>query len=109
MLIQMSLRANGHDHEFLEIDGVIGMRATIDDVHHRDRQNTRRGATDITVERQSARIRSRLCNSQRHAENGIGTQSGLIGRAIKRDHRLVADDEPEHAARRHAAAERHAV
>ncbi len=29
-----SRRADGHGHEFLEIDGTVGMRAAIEDVHH---------------------------------------------------------------------------
>ena len=28
--------ANGHDHKFLEVDAVIGMRTPIQDVHHGD-------------------------------------------------------------------------
>ena len=32
-------RALGHDHEFLKIDWRIGMRATVQDVHHRHGQH----------------------------------------------------------------------
>ena len=39
-----------HDHEFLEIDRRIGMRAAIQDVHHRHRQNPGVGATQIAKE-----------------------------------------------------------
>jgi hypothetical protein len=31
--------ADRHDHEFLDVDRVVGMRAAIDDVHHRHRQD----------------------------------------------------------------------
>ena len=31
-------RADRHDHEFLEIDRIVGMHAAVDDVHHRHRQ-----------------------------------------------------------------------
>ena len=35
-------RADRHDHEFLEVDRIVGMHAAIDDVHHRHRQHARR-------------------------------------------------------------------
>ena len=35
-------RAHRHDHEFLDVDGVVGMRAAVDDVHHRHGQQVRR-------------------------------------------------------------------
>src|SRR3954469_21639646 len=31
-------RAGGDDHELLEVDRVVGVRAAVDDVHHRHRQ-----------------------------------------------------------------------
>ena len=43
-------RISRHDHEFLEIDGCIGMCARIQNVHHRHRQNLGLGATEITKE-----------------------------------------------------------
>ena len=51
--------AHRHDHEFLEIDRVVGMHAAIDDVHHRHRQEPRRGAADIAIERQAVGVRPR--------------------------------------------------
>ena len=32
-------RADGQDHEFLNVDAVVGVRAAVDDVHHRQRQH----------------------------------------------------------------------
>ena len=34
-------RADRRDHEFLEVDRIVGMRAAIEDVHHRHRQQRR--------------------------------------------------------------------
>jgi hypothetical protein len=31
-------RADRHDHEFLDVDRIVGMGAAVDDVHHRHRQ-----------------------------------------------------------------------
>ena len=52
-------RADRHDHEFLEVDRVVGMLAAVDDVHHRHRQDMRRDAADIAIERQAARVAPR--------------------------------------------------
>jgi len=55
--------AHRHDHEFLEVDGVVGMFAAIDDVHHRHRQDMGRDAADIAIERQTARIAAALATA----------------------------------------------
>ena len=36
-------QADRQDHEFLQVDVVVGMRAAVDDVHHRHRQRAPRG------------------------------------------------------------------
>ena len=37
-------RAHRHDHEFLDVDGIVRMRAAVDDIHHRHGQQVRIGA-----------------------------------------------------------------
>ena len=81
--------ADGHDHEFLEVDGIVGMGAAIDDVHHRRRQNARLRAADIAIERQGGRVGGGLGDGERHAENGVGAEPRLVERAVEFDHRLV--------------------
>ena len=81
--------AERHDHEFLEVDRVVGMHAAIDDVHHRHRQKPRRGAADIAVERQVVGDRRRLGDGERDAEDGVGAEPALVRRAVERDHGLV--------------------
>ena len=87
-----AVRAHRHHHEFLEIDGVIGMRTTIDDVHHRHRQGAGRGAADIAVKRQAGSISGGLGDGQRNPQNGIGAELCLVGRAVQLDHRLIDGD-----------------
>ena len=65
------------------------MDAAVEDVHHRHRQNPRLRAADIAEQRQAADIRRGFGDRQRNAENGIGAESRLVGRAVERDHRLV--------------------
>ena len=64
-------RAERHDHEFLEVDGVVGVDPAVDDVHHRHRQNARRGSPDIAIERQAGRLGGRLRDSEGHAEDCV--------------------------------------
>ena len=49
--------ADRHDHEFLEVDRIVGVHAAVDDVHHRHRQHVRVRPADIAIERQAARVR----------------------------------------------------
>ena len=81
--------AYGHDHEFLEIDRIVGMHAAVDDVHHRHRQEPRGGAPDIAVERLPLRRSRGLGDRKRDAEDRVGAEPALVGRAVERDHGLV--------------------
>ena len=53
-----------HDHEFLNVDWVVGVLTAVDDVHHRHRQRARRRTADVTVKRQAAGIGCGLCIGQ---------------------------------------------
>ena len=44
-------RADRHDHELLEVDVVVGVRAAVEDVHHRHGQHVGVDAADVAVER----------------------------------------------------------
>ncbi len=46
-----------HDHELLHVDGVVGMRPAVDDVHHRRRQQPRSRPAQIPEQRQAAKLR----------------------------------------------------
>ena len=77
------------DHEFLEIDRVVGVHAAVDDVHHRHRQCPRRGAADIAIQRHVEGFGRRLGAGQRDAEDGVGAQPALVRGAVEIDHDLV--------------------
>ncbi len=82
-------RADRHDHEFLDVDRVVGVLAAVDDVHHRHRQDMRRNAADVAVERQAAGIGRRLGHRQAGAEDGVGAELALVVGPVERDHRHV--------------------
>ena len=54
------LRADGHDHEFLNIDIVVGVLAAVNDVHHRDGDILGDDAADVFVKGQFHGFRSGL-------------------------------------------------
>ena len=87
--VRQRSRRHRHDHELLDVDRIVRVRAAIDDVHHRHRQGACIGAADIAIERQSGILRSRLGHRQRHAEHRIGAEPRLVRRAIEIDHHAV--------------------
>ena len=82
-------RADGHDHEFLEVDRIVGVGAAVDHIHHRGRQDARRRAADIAVKRQARGVSGRLGDCKRDAKNGVGPEPRFVRRAVEGDHRLV--------------------
>ena len=77
---------NGADHEFLEGDRSVRVRATIDDVHHRYRQHVGIGTTDIAVEGDVEVLSSSLSDSERYTEDSVSTEVALGLRTIESDH-----------------------
>ena len=94
--------ADGHDHEFLQVHGIIGVGAAIEDIHHGHGQ---RGgvalagiAREIAIERQALGGRRGAGGGHGDGENGVGAQLAFVGRAVGLDHAaiergLVADVE----------------
>ncbi len=81
--------AHRHDHEFLEVDRIVGMHAAIDDVHHRHGQQRRLRPADIAIERLSACIGFGLGRGHRHAEDGVGAEPLLVLRAVEIAQKLI--------------------
>ena len=82
-------RADRHDHEFLEVDRVLGVLAAVDDVHHRHRQprsrrrrrDRRRAAAAPTAPRRARPPSTRRGSRWRRAR--------LVRRAVERQHQPV--------------------
>ena len=81
--------ADRHDHEFLDVDRVVGVHPAIDDVHHRYRQRAREHATDIAVERLVELSGRGLGAGQADTEHGIGAEPTLVRRAVEVDQGAV--------------------
>ena len=57
--------AQRHDHEFLNIDGIVRVLAAVDDVHHGRRQQIGAGAAQVPVQRLLRVLGGRLSHGHR--------------------------------------------
>ena len=84
-----SLRAHGHDHEFLDVHIVVGVLAAIDDIGHRHRDVVGDDAADVPVQGKLHGFRGRFGAGQRNAENRVGAEGALVFRPVQGDHPVV--------------------
>jgi hypothetical protein len=82
-------RAHWHDHEFLKIEGIVGVHAAIQDIHHRHGQKPRRGPSHVAIEWRAMGDGRGLGGRERHAQDGIGAEPALVRRAVEGDERLI--------------------
>ena len=65
------------------------MGAAVKDVHHGHRQNPGIVAANITVQADTQSVGSGLGACQRNTQNGVGTQTALIGGSVQSNHEPV--------------------
>ena len=65
------------------------MRATVEDVHQRHRQTVGLGPAEVAVQRQTGLVGRGLRDRQGAAEDRVGAEAALVGRAVELDHRPV--------------------
>ena len=82
-------RADRHDHELLQVEVVVGVRAAVDHVHQRHRQLHRARAAEVAVQRQRRFLGRGLGHRHRHREHRVGAQARLVLGAVEVDQRLV--------------------
>ena len=87
--ITKSRSTNRHNHKFLKIDRIIGMRTTIDNIHHRNRQSVGINTTHITIKILTGFLSSSISHSQRNTQNSIGTQIRFIRSSIQFNHSVI--------------------
>ena len=87
--VRETLCADRHDHEFLEVDVAVGMRAAVEDVQHGCGQDASIDAAQIAVKRNLKCLRNGAGGSHRNREDGIGAQLAFVGSAVERDHGLI--------------------
>ena len=82
-------RTDRLDHEFLDVDRIVGMHAAVDDVHHRHRQRARIDAADMAIQRDAQVLRRGLRDSQRHRQDRVGAETRLVRGAVEVDQDFV--------------------
>ena len=78
--------ANRHNHEFLEVNVVVGMHAAVENVHHGRRQHMGVCAANVAIQRQLARLGSGTCASERSTQNGVRAQVALVRSTVDVNH-----------------------
>src|SRR5690606_28799383 len=68
-------RANGQDHEFLQIQRVVGVCTTVDDVHHGNRHAHGATATEVTIQGQTRFFSSCTSHSHTGGQDRVGAQT----------------------------------
>ena len=77
------------DHEFLDVDRIVGMHAAVDDVHHRHRQRARVDAADMAIQRDAQILRRGLRGGQRHRQDRVRAEPRLVRGAVEVDQDFV--------------------
>src|SRR5690606_34933216 len=81
------------NHEFLDVDVVVGVFAAVDDVHHRHRHGVdARGAVqigDVHIQRHALGLGGSLGGSQGDGQDGVGAELGFVLGTVEVDHRAV--------------------
>ena len=75
--------------ELLEVDAVVGMRATVEDVHHGYGQGVAVDAAEVAVEFLAGLLGCCFGAGEAHAEDGVGAQTALVLCAVELDHLVV--------------------
>ena len=71
-----------HEEELLHVDAVVGVLAAVDDVERRDGEDVRVRAADVAVQRQIGAVCGRLGHGKADAEDRVGADTLLVGRAV---------------------------
>ena len=86
-------RADRQDHELLDVEAVVRMRAAVDDVHHRHRHDRLAAFAELRAEvpvQALLRIaRGRLRGGQRDGQQRIGAEPALGVGAVELDHPAI--------------------
>ena len=81
--------ADRADHELLESDRGVGVGATVDDVHHRNREDIGVGTADVAIQRKAHILGGSFGNGQGNTQDGVGTQVALGRGTVQFDHGLI--------------------
>jgi len=78
-----------HDHELLEINRSIAVRAAVEDVHHRHGKHLGVGSAEVFVKGLADLRGGGLCGRERDSEDGIGSDFLFRRRAVHCEHGFI--------------------
>ena len=81
--------SGGNEHELLQVDRVLSVRAAVDHVQHRHRQRVGFLAAEVAEERNAGLCRRGLRRRKRDAEDRVRAEPALVRRAVELDQRAV--------------------
>ena len=67
-----------HDHEFLDVQAVVGVLATVDDVHHRHRHLHRARTAEVAIKRQTGFLGGALATAIDTASMALAPRRDLL-------------------------------
>ena len=82
---------HGNDHQFLQVEVVVGVRAAVHHVHHRHRQLHAAHAAEVAVQGQARLFGRRAGHGHGNGQRGVGAQAALVLGAVQVDQRLVQE------------------
>ena len=81
--------ADGSNHELLDVDTGVCVCATVEDVHHRDRENVSVGATDVAEQLEARGLGGGASHGKRGTEQSVCAETRLVRGAVRVEQRLV--------------------
>lgn len=82
-------RADRGDHELLDVDAGVGVRTTVEDVHHRHRKHMRVRPAEVAEQLEAGGFGGGAGHRERHTEQSVGAEAGLVRGAVQIEQHLV--------------------
>ena len=79
-------RANGHDHELLEVHAVVCVRTAIEDIHHRHREHSGVAAAHIAIKLLASLQGGCLGSGEGDTKDSVGTHVAFVLGAVNLNH-----------------------
>jgi hypothetical protein len=83
--------ADRDDHEFLDVQVVVGVGAAVDDVHHRHRHLHRARTAEVAVQRQAGFFGGGLGHGHGDGQHRVRAQAALVLGAVQVDQGAVQE------------------
>ncbi len=83
------LGADGHDHELLKVHVIVGVRATIQDVHHWRGQQAGGKSTEVLIQLDAQVVGHGAGGGHGNRQNRVRTQAALGWSSVEGEHSVI--------------------